>query len=426
MKNILHLPKNTANAALYLQANILPLSIRVHLLSLRIALKIIFSPICHTYHGFFLFDGPLHNLNPSSWHYANPPIFVTHYEILRPILMENLHLIPTMDSTIRAYPNSFPTFCRDQIFNQNWPLIIENTIMGMSEGNTLVIATDGSVAESRAGCAAVFPDRTISVRLPDFCSPFDAEAFAFDAALDVLRCSSTDQYQTILILTDCQSLVRFIEDSHVKDNNYFAWKISSISEAGRIKLIWIPGHVGFPLNEAADRAAKASLDLPLDQNMLPLSVCLPLFVIPRGIRSLVVTTRAQQLSTLDINKYRHLIKPVPNNRQPPLASYPADYIFTRFRLNRPPVAYKGYRFANEGGFCMLCHDQAFDADQFLMFCPRYVRARNEMINFIESNTNIPPTTENILSFPSALTKRSYHTFKHAVNRFITAVLHNLR
>ena len=220
--------------------------------------------------------------------------------------------------------------------------------------------------------------------------------------------------------------VRFFGRPHNTDNNYFAWKINSISDSGRIKLIWIPGHVGFALNEAADRAAKAALDLPLNSISLPLSVYLPLFVIPRELRSLLSATRRNKFSALDPQKYSHLIKYVPKNRRCPLGSYQNDYVWSRLRLNRPAVAYRGCRFANEGGFCVVCQDRAFTADHLFMFCPRYIRPRNEMKTFIERSINITPTTENILAFPSAPEKRIYNTFRRAIDAFLTTVLRDLR
>ena len=131
------------------------------------------------------------------------------------------------------------------------------------------IYTDGSKDNDRVGCAAIINNISIKQRLPSNASIFTAEIKAIDLALDAITESEDDHF---IIFSDSLSVLLSLENKKL-DNPLvvnLSHKLHLLSIAHRtIFFCWIPSHIGIRGNEAADVAAKESLDFDITASQVP-------------------------------------------------------------------------------------------------------------------------------------------------------------
>jgi len=119
------------------------------------------------------------------------------------------------------------------------------------------IYTDCSKIGHRVSAALYHKRGTLSVRLPGATSVFNAELHAILLALDVVRRSKEKHF---LLLSDSYSSLIALGGSHFDQDSVYKYQktYSTLTNSRKtVILCWIPGHVGIPGNERADRVAKA-------------------------------------------------------------------------------------------------------------------------------------------------------------------------
>ncbi len=128
------------------------------------------------------------------------------------------------------------------------------------------IYTDGSKDEERAGAAVYTNVETYSCRLPDGATVFSAELKALLLALEHIRKSQNDKF---IIFSDSLSALQALQGCDFRNSllMFFLKEYKELTEDHQktIILCWIPSHIGIPGNEAADKAAKRALDLPITE-----------------------------------------------------------------------------------------------------------------------------------------------------------------
>ena len=131
------------------------------------------------------------------------------------------------------------------------------------------IYTDGSKDNDRVGCGLIINNLSIKQRLPSNASIFTAEVTAIDLALDTIAESDDDHF---IIFSDSLSVLLSLHNKKM-DNPLILQllqKLHHLSCAHKtIHLCWIPSHIGIRGNEAADMAAKESLDQDITASQVP-------------------------------------------------------------------------------------------------------------------------------------------------------------
>ncbi|XP_037821648.1 uncharacterized protein LOC119610484 [Lucilia sericata] len=128
------------------------------------------------------------------------------------------------------------------------------------ENGFRIMATDGSLSDSSVGCAIVLEhsDRFFLFRCNMRLSSLTAELIAIREALVA---AATDGFERVAILTDSRNAIISLRDSKWED--YIVSEIIQIiadSSMRAIHFIWVPSHMGIPINERADELARMALD----------------------------------------------------------------------------------------------------------------------------------------------------------------------
>ena len=131
------------------------------------------------------------------------------------------------------------------------------------------IYTDGSQDNERVGCGTIIDNSSCKQRLPSNASIFTAEVTAIDLALDAITESDDDHF---IIFSDSFSVLLSLHNMKL-DNALILKlfeKLHHLSCAHKtIYLCWFPSHIGIRGNEAADMAAKESLNLDNTDRQVP-------------------------------------------------------------------------------------------------------------------------------------------------------------
>ncbi|XP_024890314.1 uncharacterized protein LOC112466452 [Temnothorax curvispinosus] len=142
--------------------------------------------------------------------------------------------------------------------------------------NPDIFFTDGSCREAAVstGASIVICDQeeAFKISLPGLCSSYTAEAFAINcSALHLLWTRKYVGGSEIIILSDCQAVLKSINNNHlnIHKNKYVTeariliYKLEKFCDK-KIVLVWIPAHAGILGNEIADGLAKEATEEEAD------------------------------------------------------------------------------------------------------------------------------------------------------------------
>jgi len=119
------------------------------------------------------------------------------------------------------------------------------------------VFTDGSKSDAGVGYGVVFPSFCRGGTLPAFASVFTAEISAIILALQIIF---TLPVSSFTIFSDSRSALASLQfftpsSQHPLILSIFEWLYLLIRRGYVVRFCWVPGHVGVPGNEKADRLA---------------------------------------------------------------------------------------------------------------------------------------------------------------------------
>lgn len=150
----------------------------------------------------------------------------------------------------------------------------EYSIGGQS--NKLTIFTDGSECDSGSGLAIIWRNSCVghkwneALYMLDSCSCTLAEFFAFSEAmkLAIQQCEEDARILTVIIYTDCTSVLEHIRDFHTRRIDHrsrfprqlelaqIKTQVKDLQSKGiNVVFRWVPAHSQVPGNERADKLA---------------------------------------------------------------------------------------------------------------------------------------------------------------------------
>ena len=197
------------------------------------------------------------------WNY-HAPLGHRARNLLQSLHEETPNVMPSQNFNFPPYLMEPPNLCQD-LLNMRKPgkpataLKVEFNTHSIKHNITAVpVYTDGSKNAAGVGFAAVFPGKTISGKLPHASSVFTAELRAILPAVTYMLRLPQKEY---VIYSDSQSAIRAISNPftlHPIIREIHRWIRLLQSDNKTVTFCWVPGHVGVPGNEEADRHAVAA------------------------------------------------------------------------------------------------------------------------------------------------------------------------
>ncbi|XP_076032418.1 uncharacterized protein LOC143020145 [Oratosquilla oratoria] len=139
-------------------------------------------------------------------------------------------------------------------------------VAGVSEPDDAIYYTDGSVdpESGRTGAAAITAGTELLERTPDYCSTLQTELVAIHLALEHAQ---NRQEATVVLHTDSRTAWQVLQQPYPSDNvglvTAILGSLQSLAAQGRrVRLHWMPSHVGVRGNESADVAARRAAGAP--------------------------------------------------------------------------------------------------------------------------------------------------------------------
>ncbi|XP_017472708.1 PREDICTED: uncharacterized protein LOC108363750 isoform X2 [Rhagoletis zephyria] len=210
------------------------------------------------------------------------------------------------------------------------------------------IFTDGSKSEHNTAFAVVKEngDLIYGGSLPLYASIYTAEAVAILKAIDY----AVIKKGKFAIFSDSFSVIESIKN--IYNDNQIASQIRDqlIKHADKIKIVWIPSHVGIKGNEHADLAAKnmyltptISFDSPSRKDLV------------KYIQSHIYTLKLNSWSQFN-HPYMQYNPQCKKSLFPPSVSRLLTSVFTRLRIGHTKLTHQHLLLGDPSPVCPLCGD----------------------------------------------------------------------
>lgn len=273
---------------------------------------------------------------------------------------------------------------------------------------SVYIYTDGSKMEGGVG-GGVFSEElgiSLSFRLPDHCSVFQAEVVAIQEAMQWLRINAISS-TNIVLLSDSQAALKSLECVQTTSRTLLSCHQSLMEIGGQhnLHLCWVPGHRDIPGNCKADELARfgTTEQVSPDKQLLgmPIATC------RLSIHDTTITSTNKRWSEGNTSSKARLVWPM------------LDYKRTKclLSLDRPAVrtligvltghcligthANRLGLFSND--FCRSCRDEDEEENMYhlLCSCPALAMRRKKYFGeyFLSSTSSLVQISIfNILNF----------------------------
>lgn len=248
-------------------------------------------------------------------------------------------------------------------------------------------------------------DWAFSLRLPDFTTSFHAEYLAIVLALRKLH-SDTNH---AIVLTDSLSVCTALSGSKSSPLRRALGYLLPPS-LQKLRLVWVPGHAGIWLNEAADTLAGIAVDGPVMEVLPPIN-----FVTSARFRrlGLLQSMEDSAYASYDLEHLRHSWKcRISQSRA-------CEVTLTSFRCGVPNLNYYLYRCnLAPSPLCAFCNELE-TAEHFFLSCRRYSSIRKRYLENSFNKLAFPLSVPLILSFGAKALGFSRADLCSAVHLFIS-------
>jgi ribonuclease HI len=254
------------------------------------------------------------------------------------------------------------------------------------------VYTDGSKADEGVSAAAVSGRRKISEAYNKDNSIFSAELRAIELALNHIQNSRHYNY---IIFSDSKSSLQALQNlwSHHPLVCRVLDAHTELCHANKnIIFCWIPSHVGIRGNEAADRAAKDALDLPVSSVMVPVSDCKPKAA--KYINSVIT----RNWDEIDNNKLKEKFPDLKEHFQPNCPSRRDEVVLTRLRIGHSRLTHQFIFDKDMPPVCVGC-DAPYTIKHILLECIDFSEIRKKYYTCQDLHTLFTVVkTQNLLQF----------------------------
>ena len=255
--------------------------------------------------------------------------------------------------------NSLTEYKKNHTSNSIYRQLYAESLDRFKSNNWKLIFTDGSKINNIASFAVVKEDGVIITNgiLTQFGGVFEAEAQAILSALIIIK-NSTENF---VVCTDSRSVFEALKveskSSTIKSIQQFI-----LSMQNRMKIMWIPGHVGIVGNDFADAAAK-------DASRSPVTAypCLNHKLLTKISRTYYLEKTIQEWNTH--NHHYKQFNPKREKIQLPVStSTVANKIFIRLRLGHTILTHNHYFNNEHPPTCTYCNNTQLTVAH-LLTCP---------------------------------------------------------
>ena len=245
----------------------------------------------------------------------------------------------------------------------------------------LRVSTDGSNRHQRSGSSFIiqFKDNNPSVqmkfRLPNYCSPFQAEIYSINQATLFIK-DMNPSNQKIVFITDSQSVIQHLNNSYKQSDVTIEIRRRFDELIQRNNLIcfcWVKSHSGIEINEQADQLAKEATELnevSTEMNEIKMPLKTAKSIIHKNLKESWDSFLPDLVS--DWSKHFTQIKNLHL-----IANFNTTQFVSAHGMNNE---YRSRFKLTEDSSCPFCQASIESPQHILFYCPQYQQLREQYLH----------------------------------------------